>query len=92
MMLAAGWLPDMTRLTGSTTRLLGAMPMEQLSCAVLTTCRGMIRRRVALGLRGRLRALIGKAFGSRSRERQRSLSVWHPAGQGNANLAAGGLP
>src|SRR6478752_9446051 len=41
MMLAAGWLPDITRFTGSTISALGAMPMEHMSCAVLTTCMGM---------------------------------------------------
>jgi hypothetical protein len=42
MMFAAGWLPENTRFKGSTTRALGAMPIEHMSCAVLTTCIGMI--------------------------------------------------
>jgi hypothetical protein len=38
MMLAAGWLPVITRFTGSTTRLLGASPKLHIIIAPLQTC------------------------------------------------------
>jgi len=41
MMLAAYWLPHITRLVGSTTRLDGVVPNEHISVALLTTCIGM---------------------------------------------------
>src|SRR3981189_2989955 len=41
MMLAAYWLPPITRLVGKTTRLDGVVPNEHISVALLTTCIGM---------------------------------------------------
>ena len=41
MMFASGWFPVLTRFTGSTTRLLGAIPMAHCSVAPLQTCCGM---------------------------------------------------
>jgi hypothetical protein len=41
MMLAAYWLPHITRLVGKTTRLDGVVPNEHISVALLTTCIGM---------------------------------------------------
>ena len=37
MMLAAGWLPDITRLSGSTIKALGAKPWLHINWALLTT-------------------------------------------------------
>jgi hypothetical protein len=41
MMLAAYWLPHITRLVGKTTRLDGVVPNEHIKVALLTTCIGM---------------------------------------------------
>jgi hypothetical protein len=38
MMLASGWFPVITRLTGSTTNVLGVMPKLHWSVAPLHTC------------------------------------------------------
>jgi hypothetical protein len=40
-MLASGWFAVFTRLTGSTTRLLGAIPILHCSVAPLQTCCGI---------------------------------------------------
>jgi hypothetical protein len=40
--VASGWLPVVTRLTGSTTRVLGAKPKLHCSIAPLHTCCGII--------------------------------------------------